>query len=275
MSFDIEIHGQKITLTNEDVEEIYRVQEREYRLCDARSAFQNRYEYDDTFEPIYGVTVEELTEDESFHNNIVDEFEASLDCEIPETTMWDNAVDNALFEKFCIPIKQRIFEACDDPNFSLAFDRPLDKLLSDYADISVVISVASRVYEPGMDDKALWTAAVTEAFEDERRTPEAVLVEKDANSGVSVLDIEKLLAYFTSHEEDEDASTELIPVTIEGDSSIAFGFVRYDVCDLLLNFRVENGTPFYNAVQKVLNDMSLETAFGMYNIENVLTKIFR
>lgn len=189
--------------------------------------------------------------------------------------MWDNAVDNALFEKFCIPIKQRIFEACDDPNFSLAFDRPLDKLLSDYADISVVISVASRVYEPGMDDKALWTAAVTEAFEDERRTPEAVLVEKDANSGVSVLDIEKLLAYFTSHEEDEDASTELIPVTIEGDSSIAFGFVRYDVCDLLLNFRVENGTPFYNAVQKVLNDMSLETAFGMYNIENVLTKIFR
>lgn len=51
MSFDIEIHGQKITLTNEDVEEIYRVQEREYRLCDARSAFQNRYEYDDTFEP--------------------------------------------------------------------------------------------------------------------------------------------------------------------------------------------------------------------------------
>lgn len=45
MSFDIEIHGQKITLTNEDVEEIYRVQEREYRLCDARSAFQNRYEY--------------------------------------------------------------------------------------------------------------------------------------------------------------------------------------------------------------------------------------
>lgn len=275
MSFDIEINGQKIKLTNEDVEEIYRVQEREYRLCDARTAFQNRYEDDDTFEPIYGVTVEELTEDESFHNNIVDEFEASLDCEIPETTMWDNAVDNALFEKFCIPIKQRIFEACDDPNFSLAFDRPLDKLLSDYADISVVISVASRVYEPGMDDKALWTAAVTEAFEDERRTPEAVLVEKDANSGVSVLDIEKLLAYFTSHEEDEDASTELIPVTIEGDSSIAFGFVRYDVCDLLLNFRVENGTPFYNAVQKVLNDMSLETAFGMYNIENVLTKIFR
>lgn len=275
MSFDIEINGQKIKLTNEDVEEIYRVQEREYRLCDARSAFQNRYEYDDTFEPIYGVTVEELAEDESFRNNIVDEFEASLDCEIPETTMWDNAVDNTLFEKFCIPIKQRIFEACDDPNFSLAFDRPLDKLLSDYADISVVISVASRVYEPGMDDKALWTAAVTEAFEDERRTPEAVLVEKDANSGVSVLDIEKLLAYFTSHEEDEDASTELIPVTIEGDSSIAFGFVRYDVCDLLLNFRVENGTPFYNAVQKVLNDMSLETAFGMYNIENVLTKIFR
>lgn len=275
MSFDIEINGQKIKLTNEDVEEIYRVQEREYRLCDARTAFQNRYEDDDTFEPIYGVTVEELTEDESFRNNIVDEFEASLDCETPETTMWDNAVDNALFEKFCIPIKQRIFEACDDPNFSLAFDRPLDKLLSDYADISVVISVASRVYEPGMDDKALWTAAVTEAFEDERRTPEAVLVEKDANSGVSVLDIEKLLAYFTSHEEDEDASTELIPVTIEGDSSIAFGFVRYDVCDLLLNFRVENGTPFYNAVQKVLNDMSLETAFGMYNIENVLTKIFR
>lgn len=275
MAFDIEINGQKIKLTDEDVEEIYRVQEREYRLCDARTAFQNRYEDDDTFEPIYGVTVEELTEDESFHNNIVDEFEASLDCEIPETTMWDNAVDNALFEKFCIPIKQRIFEACDDPNFSLAFDRPLDKLLSDYADISVVISVASRVYEPGMDDKALWTAAVTEAFEDERRTPEAVLVEKDANSGVSVLDIEKLLAYFTSHEEDEDASTELIPVTIEGDSSIAFGFVRYDVCDLLLNFRVENGTPFYNAVQKVLNDMSLETAFGMYNIENVLTKIFR
>ena len=275
MAFDIEINGQKIKLTDEDVEEIYRVQEREYRLCDARTAFQNRYEDDDTFEPIYGVTVEELTEDESFHNNIVDEFEASLDCEIPETTMWDNAVDNALFEKFCIPIKQRIFEACDDPNFSLAFDRPLDKLLSDYADIIVVISVASRVYEPGMDDKALWTAAVTEAFEDERRTPEAVLVEKDANSGVSVLDIEKLLAYFTSHEEDEDASTELIPVTIEGDSSIAVGFVRYDVCDLLLNFRVENGTPFYNAVQKVLNDMSLETAFGMYNIENVLTKIFR
>lgn len=71
MSFDIEIHGQKITLTNEDVEEIYRVQEREYRLCDARSAFQNRYEYDDTFEPIYGVTVEELAEDESFRSDIV------------------------------------------------------------------------------------------------------------------------------------------------------------------------------------------------------------
>lgn len=71
---------------------------------------------------IYGVTVEELAEDESFRNDIVDEFEDSLDCETPETTMWDNAVDNALFEKFCIPIKQRIVEACDDPNFSLAFD---------------------------------------------------------------------------------------------------------------------------------------------------------
>lgn len=275
MSFDIEINGQKIKLTNEDVEEIYRVQEREYRLCDARSAFQNRYEYDDTFEPIYGVTVEELAEDESFRNDIVDEFEDSLDCETPETTMWDNAVDNALFEKFCIPIKQRIVEACDDPNFSLAFDRPLDKLLSDYADISVVVSVASRVYEPGMDDKTLWITAVAEAFDDERRTPEAVFIEKDADTGVSVLDIEKLLAYFTSYEEDEDAEPELIPVTIEGDNSTAFGFVRYDVCDRLLDFRVENGTPFYNAVQKVLNDMSLETTFGMYDFENVLTKIIR
>lgn len=275
MAFEIEINGQKIKLTNEDIEEIYRFQEREYRLCDAGTAFQNRYEDDDTFEPIYGVTVDELAEDEGFRNDIVDEFEGSLDCEIPETTMWDIAVDNALFEKFCMPIKQRIFEACDDPNFSLAFDMPLDKLLSDYADISVVISVASRVYEPGMDDKMLWITAVTEAFDDERRTPEAVFIEKDADTGVSVLDIEKLLAYFTSHDEDEDAATELIPVTIEGDNSIAFGFVRYDVCDRLLGFHVENGTPFYNAVQKALNDMSLETTFGIYDFENVLTKIIR
>ena len=103
----------------------------------------------------------------------------------------------------------------------------------------------------------------------------AVFIEKDADTGVSVLDIEKLLAYFTSHDEDEDAATELIPVTIEGDNSIAFGFVRYDVCDRLLDFRVENGTPFYNAVQKVLNDMSAGETFGIYDFENVLTKIIR
>ena len=66
-----------------------------------------------------------------------------------------------------------------------------------------------------------------------------------------------------------------MPVTIDGDNSTAFGFMRYDVCDRLLGFRVENGTPFYNAVQKVLNDMSLETTFGMYDFENVLTKVIR
>ena len=98
----------------------------------------------------------------------------------------------------------------------------------------------------------------------------AALFEKDASSGYTEADVMEIL-----RELRHLGGLQLIPVNIEGDSSVAFGFMAYAAADEMLNFAVEQGSDYANKVAEVLDDMEKETPDGVYDFCGVRTKLFR
>lgn len=94
----------KFTLTNSEMEEIYREQEKHYLLDDAYRHFTSLYEYEDDeaqekFKDQYGFDMADIVDDCSpryLLEDFVAEYKHIRDCNIPENDTWGNAIQNVM-----------------------------------------------------------------------------------------------------------------------------------------------------------------------------------
>ena len=79
----------QIELTDAEIEEAYRVRQREYQKDDAEQMLDTLHERDQ-------ISVEERDRGLSLLDEIADRYEKDLDCNIPENTQWESACRNVL-----------------------------------------------------------------------------------------------------------------------------------------------------------------------------------
>lgn len=81
----------EIELTEEEIEQAYRIQERNYRLQDAENALRSEYDA----EKISDEEMERLDGNEEFYEAALAIFEKNENCNIPENTIWEIAIEKA------------------------------------------------------------------------------------------------------------------------------------------------------------------------------------
>ena len=84
----------EIELTAEEIEQAFRIQEKRYRLEDAKNAIQTMYES----EQINEEEMELVRDNDSFLELVVDKFDRLFSCDIAENVAWEIAVKEAFKE---------------------------------------------------------------------------------------------------------------------------------------------------------------------------------
>lgn len=84
----------EIELTPEELEQAFRIKEKEYRLADVKSAINDAYEWEKISEEEY----QKIKDNEKFHEAVLQEYEKRFSCNIPENAIWEEALKAALKE---------------------------------------------------------------------------------------------------------------------------------------------------------------------------------
>lgn len=104
----------------------------------------------------------------------------------------------------------------------------------------------------------------------EKQHVSAVVMECPSDEGYTSKDVRHLLDIIQ-----ETSEAEVLPIRLEADNSEAFGFIRMDDADMALDFRIEQDSEFGKAICAILNDKSLETSDGIYNICGLQVQILQ
>lgn len=94
--------------------------------------------------------------------------------------------------------------------------------------------------------------------------PEAVLIQKPLDTGLSKREIKEIMEILKP-----DFRTEMDLLSITGESAAALGFIDMNVEDEKLNFDVSENSPFYKGIQEILNDRAKETLDGVYTVAGI------
>lgn len=84
----------EIELTPEELEQAFRIKEKEYRLEDVKSAINDAYEWEQISEELY----QKIKDNKKFHEAVLQEYEKRFSCNIPENVIWGEALMAALKE---------------------------------------------------------------------------------------------------------------------------------------------------------------------------------
>lgn len=84
----------EIELTDEEIEQAFRVQEKRYRMEDAENAIQTLYEGEQISED----DMEKIKENKKFKEAVLDMFDKRFNCNVPENVIWEIAVKEVLKE---------------------------------------------------------------------------------------------------------------------------------------------------------------------------------
>lgn len=102
-----------------------------------------------------------------------------------------------------------------------------------------------------------------------KNRPDAVVTQRSCDDGFTKADILRLLDHL-----DLTADEEVDPIYLEGDSAIAFGFIRMDVSEERLSFDTSANSDFGRELIAVVNDIELETEDGRYKFAGVDTLMY-
>lgn len=84
----------EIELTAEEIEQAFRIQEKNYRLEDVRNAIYTAYESEQISEEEY----EKIQDNEKFQEAVLDEYEKRFSCNVPENVTWEESLKEILKE---------------------------------------------------------------------------------------------------------------------------------------------------------------------------------
>lgn len=84
----------EIELTDEEIEQAFRVQEKRYRMQDVENAIQTAYESEQISEEDMG----KIKDNEKFKEAVLDVFDKNFNCNVPENVIWEIAVKEVLKE---------------------------------------------------------------------------------------------------------------------------------------------------------------------------------
>ena len=95
---------------------------------------------------------------------------------------------------------------------------------------------------------------------------DAVLLEKDIEHGLTKSDICNMLKILPD--------VELLPLSIDGSTSSAEGFITLDAAERL-SYRLDKHSPYAQELSNILMDMELESKDGTYTVQGVRTLMVR
>lgn len=98
----------------------------------------------------------------------------------------------------------------------------------------------------------------------------AFIMECSADEGYTKEDITHMLDAVL-----DVGKTDYLPILLEADNSEAFGFIRMEDADTVLDFRIEQNSDFGKAICAILNDKNLETPDGLYDICGLKVRILQ
>ena len=84
----------EIELSEGEIEQAFRIQEKKYRLEDVRNAIYAVYESEQISEEEY----EKIYDNEKFQEAVLEEYEKRFSCNVPENVTWEEAVKEVLKE---------------------------------------------------------------------------------------------------------------------------------------------------------------------------------
>lgn len=98
---------------------------------------------------------------------------------------------------------------------------------------------------------------------------DAVVTQRSAEDGLTGKEVVELLQNLAL-----DDNEEVYPIYAEGDSSVAFGFIRNSVITEVLGDEFGSGSSFEEALLKVVNDVELDSNDCVYEFAGVKTLMY-